>query len=323
MKFNTSGLLIAAAFLTSCATGSINSPADMDDAQRAEIVSVLAQLDDRTLSTDEQLENYLPDAVILPPGEAEIRGTDALRVHLDEFGSDADLTTQHEIVELDFIGTTALVQGRVVGTASPHGDPNTYDFETKNLIVLQPDEDGALKISRVIYNGAPSADATEDPAAANPEPRPNSFSRFTGTWTLKDDEFQQVWDGETVETLTIPNHFTTCDRINTDKSSLCVVDAGDFEGHIVWAHDEAQGQFRHLSHFGESRLGTGVGTINETGDLNIRITFSDEPEGTYRIYDYVWITDDAYEMMSRQYAKDGTATGNWYGGTFVRVDGAR
>ncbi|MEM1272112.1 MAG: hypothetical protein AAGI08_18850 [Bacteroidota bacterium] len=62
----------------------------------------------------------------------------------------------------------------------------------------------------------------------------NPFERFFGEWTLKEDRFQQVWDGGTVETLTISNHHTLCEAINTTKSVLCVVDAGDLKGHILW-----------------------------------------------------------------------------------------
>ena len=60
--------------------------------------------------------------------------------------------------------------------------------------------------------------------------------------------------------------------------------------------------------------------MNDAGGLNLKIAFSDEPAGTYRIYEYRWESDDSYTLMSRQYQTDGRATGNWYGGTFVRVD---
>lgn len=147
----------------------------------------------------------------------------------------------------------------------------------------------------------------------------HTFHRFIGTWTLKDDQFQQVWDGETVETLTIPNHITECEPLNTDRSILCQVDAGDFQGHIIWSFDADEGVLHHLSHFGTSRLGTGQGEMDSGGNLRNRIRFTDEPAGTYRVYTYTWVTADEYEMMSRQYNADGSATGNWYGGVFVRL----
>lgn len=156
------------------------------------------------------------------------------------------------------------------------------------------------------------------PALADTPPT-NPFAAFYGEWTLKDDRFQQVWDGETVETLTIPNHYTRCDPINTAGSVLCVVDAGDLKGHILWSIDRNSEQVSHQSHFGTHRLGIGTGSLNASDDLNLKIAFADEPSGTYRIYDYEWINADAYTMMSKQYDADGIATGNWYGGTFVRL----
>jgi hypothetical protein len=146
----------------------------------------------------------------------------------------------------------------------------------------------------------------------------NPLSAFMGEWTLKDDRFQQVWDGKTVETVTIPRHFTKCDPINTEASVLCVVSAGDLKGHILWTMG-AGNQVHHQSHFGTERTGVGVGRLDGRSNLTLKIGFRDEPEGTYREYSYVWVSADEYTMMSRQYDKHGRATGNWYGGTFVRL----
>lgn len=160
---------------------------------------------------------------------------------------------------------------------------------------------------------APSSQAQTSPSAENP------FAAFVGQWTLKDDRFQQVWDGHTVETLTIPGHHTDCQPVNTAMTILCKVSAGDLKGHIFWAYDPPSGQVHHLSHFGERRLGVGTGRLNTKSDLNLTLRFTDEPDGSYRVYDYVWISADEYRMISRQYSADGAPTGNWYGGTFIRV----
>ncbi len=145
------------------------------------------------------------------------------------------------------------------------------------------------------------------------------FEQFLGEWKLKEGRFQQVWDGKTVETLSIPGHRTSCAKVNTERTILCEVDAVDFKGHIMWAVDEATGRVHHLSHFGTSRLGQGVGTLDTDGSLRLRVRFSDEADGTYRAYTYRWLSDDEYEMISRQYGDDGEPTGNWYGGVFVRL----
>ena len=146
------------------------------------------------------------------------------------------------------------------------------------------------------------------------------FANFFGTWTLADDQFQQVWDTETLQTLTIPNHITECSPINTEKTVLCIVNAGDLNGHILWAYDEGRQEVRHLSHFGENRLGAGQGIMTQSGDLRLEIRFTDEPEGTYRKYEYKWLDRDSYEMKSTQMTVEGSPTGNWYGGIFVRLN---
>ena len=159
--------------------------------------------------------------------------------------------------------------------------------------------------------------ATASPSIEPPKPTA-PFEQFVGTWTLKDDQFQQVWDGETVETLTIPNHITVCTS-QTINSVSCTVDAGGFKGQIFWAMEHPEQRIvRHLSHFGQSRMGMGWGLVASEG-LSTQVTFSDEPKGTYRRYEYVWVDSDTYTMISRQYDADDQPTGNWYGGTFVRV----
>ena len=161
-----------------------------------------------------------------------------------------------------------------------------------------------------------AAHASESPPASEV---PVGFSNFVGTWTLKNDEFRAVWDGETEEAMTIPNHITVCTSETTASSVSCAVDGGGLTGQIFWVADDARQTLQHLSHFGETRRGVGTGSIAGDGSLTNRIVFSDEPDGTYRIYQYSWVTPDEYIMMSRQYGADDTPTGNWYGGTFVRV----
>ncbi|MEL7313201.1 MAG: hypothetical protein AAFN07_16910, partial [Pseudomonadota bacterium] len=150
---------------------------------------------------------------------------------------------------------------------------------------------------------------------AEPSTHEYAFQKFVGTWTLEDDAFFQVWDGQTLETLTIPNHWTNCEPVNTRHSILCAVDAGELQGHILWVVGNNNRSVRHLSHFGDRRVGVGAGQLDDTGNLSLKLTFEDEPEGTYRLYSYRWIDNDRYEMKSLQYDQSGQATGNWYGGT--------
>lgn len=147
----------------------------------------------------------------------------------------------------------------------------------------------------------------------------NPFKKYFGEWTLKENKFQQVWDGKTIETLNIPHHHTECKPVNTGKSILCVVDAGDLKGHILWTYDSDKKKVHHLSHFGSSRNGVGSGTLDGDRNLTTTVSFQGEPEGSYRIYEYKWISENEYSMLSRQYDSKGNPTANWYGGSFIRM----
>ena len=152
-------------------------------------------------------------------------------------------------------------------------------------------------------------------AAAKAQPA-NPFSRFFGEWTLKDDAWSHNWGGES-ENIKIPNHHTVCSAINTANSVLCVVDTPP-AGHILWTFNPVKRAVNHLSSFGELRIGTGEGALNDKGDLRLKVSFEGEAAGTYRIYDYVLITADEYDMKSVQYDASGKATGLFYGGRFLR-----
>jgi hypothetical protein len=154
---------------------------------------------------------------------------------------------------------------------------------------------------------------------ADAAPDENPFKKYFGEWTLKENKFQQVWDGKTIEMLNIPNHHTECKPINTEKSVFCVVNAGDLKGHILWTYDSDKKKVHHLSHFGSSRNGVGSGTLDNKGNLTTRVNFQGELEGSYRIYEYKWVAENEYSMISRQYDLKGKPTGNWYGGSFVRI----
>ena len=154
-------------------------------------------------------------------------------------------------------------------------------------------------------------------ADAAPKEQPtNPFARFFGEWTLKDDVWSQNWGGIS-ETIKIPNHHTLCRAINTDNSVLCVVDTPP-AGHILWTFNPVKKIVHHLSSFGELRIGTGQGSLNDKGDLRLKVSFEGEAPGTYRIYNYVWVSAGEYDMKSVQYDASGKATGLFYCGRFVR-----
>jgi hypothetical protein len=146
----------------------------------------------------------------------------------------------------------------------------------------------------------------------------NPFKKFIGEWTLKDDNWSQNW-GSGMEHIKIPNHHTICKQLNTDNSLLAVIDGTPPFGHIFWSYNPVKKEVHHLSSFGTSRSGVGNGTVNENGDVTLKVSFEGEPEGTYRLYTYKWISDNEYEMKSVQYNDKDEQTGGFYGGSFIRI----
>jgi hypothetical protein len=146
----------------------------------------------------------------------------------------------------------------------------------------------------------------------------NPFKKFIGEWTLKDDNWSQNW-GQGDEHIKIPNHHTICRELNTDNSLLAVIDGTPPYGHIFWSYNPIKKEVNHLSSFGTIRAGVGKGAVNENGDVSLKISFADEPEGTYRLYTYKWISENEYDLKSIQYDTNDKPTGNFYGGTFVRI----
>lgn len=160
-----------------------------------------------------------------------------------------------------------------------------------------------------------AADLNKESLAQNPK---NPFNKFIGEWTLKDDNWSQNWGGAD-EHIKIPHHHTICRQLNTDNSLLAVIDGVPPYGHIFWSYNPVKKEVDHLSSFGTTRAGVGKGTVNENGDVFLKISFADEAPGTYRLYSYKWVTADEYELKSVQYDANDKATGFFYGGTFVRI----
>lgn len=155
----------------------------------------------------------------------------------------------------------------------------------------------------------------QSPAASDGPASP--FARFFGEWTLKNDDWSQNW-GNGDEHIKIPHHHTLSKPINTANTVLSIVDTPP-KGHILWAYNPVKKEVRHLSSFGELRIGVGQGTVSDKGDLRLKVSFEGEAPGTYRIYTYTWLNDDEYELKSVQYDDKNKATGLFYGGRFVRI----
>lgn len=146
----------------------------------------------------------------------------------------------------------------------------------------------------------------------------NPFKKFIGEWGLKNDEWFQNWGGKD-EQIKIINHHTLTTDLNTANSLLSIIDGVPPYGHIFWSYNPAKKEVDHLSSFGTMRAGVGKGTVNENGDVFLKIVFADEAPGSYRQYSYTWISPDEYKLWSVQYDENNKPTGLFYGGVFVRI----
>ena len=168
---------------------------------------------------------------------------------------------------------------------------------------------GVAQTSSITFelNGRNSHDTSENP-----------FGKFIGEWTLKNDSWTHNWGGDT-ETIKIPKHHTVSRQLNTNNSLLSIIDGPEPNGHIFWSYNPETKEVFHLSSFGAIRAGNGKGTVNENGDLKLKLFFEGEPDDTYRIYNYKWVNANEYHMKSIQYDKNDEPTGLFYEGIFVRI----
>ncbi|MEO6730797.1 MAG: hypothetical protein ABIN01_06245 [Ferruginibacter sp.] len=252
---------------------------------------------------------YADDVVHMAQGSRAITNKAELSKVLKAELSYGHSEMAHEIVTLQSYHDMVLTRGRVKGTYHPNNGGKDIPFETNNIIIFKRMKDRTLKVGQVIFNRV-NLETLEKPKTP--------FNKFIGEWTLKDDNWSQNW-GQGDEHIKIPNHHTICRELNTDNSLLAVIDGTPPYGHIFWSYNPVKKEVNHLSSFGTIRAGVGKGTLNENGDVSLKISFADEPEGTYRLYTYKWISENEYDLKSIQYDAKDKPTGNFYGGTFVRI----
>lgn len=142
---------------SSFATAKTRSDTSQFKNDESAVKKILLDLDNTSLTTEQQLQNYLSNAVILAPQQKEIRGTKALHAHLTEFKKNTNLKINHQIIELESFGEVVVLQGKVLGRVYSPESENYSNFETKNVIIFKRDDSNALKISKVIYNLAPAS----------------------------------------------------------------------------------------------------------------------------------------------------------------------
>ncbi|MEO5564752.1 MAG: hypothetical protein ABIR18_15000 [Chitinophagaceae bacterium] len=270
---------------------------------------IFKNIDDHTLDWDTKMSVYADNVIHMAQGSRAVTGKDSLRKVLETEARYGHSVMTHYIIDLLSYDYIVVVRGRVTGNYYSNNGGAAIPFETNNLFIFDRTKDGTLKVSKVIFN---RIDLDSEQKNKNP------FKKFIGEWTLKNDDWTQNW-GQGTEHIKIPNHHTVCRELNTANSLLAIIDGAPPHGHIFWTYNPIKKEVGHLSSFGESRIGVGKGSVNENGDVTLKVSFEGEAEGTYRIYTYKWVSDDEYDLKSIQYNDKDEPTGFLYGGTFVRI----
>lgn len=279
-----------------------------DDTQK--VKAILKNIDDYKLDMDTKMSVYDDSIVHMAQGNPAITNKTDLRKLLEAEASYGHSDMTHEIVTLQSYDDMVLTRGRVKGIYFSNNGGAAFPFETNNVIIFKRKKDGSLKVSQVIFNRI---------ALENVNREANIFKKFIGEWALKDDNWTQNW-GNGTEEIKIKNHHTINKELNTANSLLSVIDGTPPFGHIFWSYNPVKNEVNHLSSFGTTRAGVGKGTLNEKGDVSLKVSFADEAEGTYRLYTYKWVSDNEYELKSTQYNSKNEPTGFYYGGNFVRIN---
>jgi ketosteroid isomerase-like protein len=252
---------------------------------------------------------YSNDVVHMAQGSRAITNKQELAAVLKAEASAGTLTMTHELITINSYPEIVVTRGRVTGAFLPKGGGTAFPFETNNVMTFKRTKDGGLRIWQVIFN---RVDMDAIRKSSNP------FHKFFGEWTLKGDDWSQNWGGG-MEHIKIPGHHTVNREVNTANSMLSVIDGAPPHGHIFWTYNPVKKTVGHLSSFGDVRIGVGSGSVDDNGDVSLKVSFEGEAEGTYRLYSYKWVSADEYELKSVQYNAKDEPTGLYYGGTFVRI----
>ncbi len=152
-KLNVSNCTIAAAILLLIGCETDRREADIN-ADTAAIKTVSKKSDEAWMAGDWNTFAgfYTDDTIWMPPGEAPLRGKDALRAWVEPIWNDytfVDLRMPSE--EIVVIDDWAYERhSEVVKISEVGGEPMQY--EQKGVRIFRREEDGSWKIARYIWN---------------------------------------------------------------------------------------------------------------------------------------------------------------------------
>lgn len=104
------------------------------------------------------IELYTEDAILLPPGNAPIRGRPAIRQHYARLFRQNDLDVSIESEETRVAGEWAFDRGRTRGQAQPKDGGPVVLIDDTYVMLLRRDAGRGWRIARLIWNASGGAE---------------------------------------------------------------------------------------------------------------------------------------------------------------------
>lgn len=124
--------------------------AEADSVAVADVAAgIIAADNDRDIEA--VLAFYAPDAELHPPGEAAVRGRDAIRPRYEALFSGWDPAIRSEVTDVSICGRLAVVTGRNTGGLGSRTGRGTRALDDTFVMVLDR-RDGVWLISRLIWH---------------------------------------------------------------------------------------------------------------------------------------------------------------------------
>jgi uncharacterized protein (TIGR02246 family) len=125
------------------------------EAQRVRaVVTGIIDADNRK-NLNQVMSFYEENAILLPPGEAEVKGKREIRPRYEQLFNNFELDIRTIINEIRITGEWAYVRGRNAGKLIALADRKQKQLSDAYLMILHKNKKGGWRIARLIWNTAP------------------------------------------------------------------------------------------------------------------------------------------------------------------------
>jgi len=127
--------------------------AESEEKKRTDVRAVVAGIIDADNHADLErvLSYYHGEAILMPPGKPEIKGTDNIRKNYENIFANSIVKLLPEEDEIIILKNNAIYKGRTKGKVEMKADATEREVNDKFIMILQQN-DGEWKIIRLIWN---------------------------------------------------------------------------------------------------------------------------------------------------------------------------